>query len=445
MPKIEELVSEELNERFQEGCNTEGFKEKIESCNHNTEKLTAIYDELKKLDVDRSFPFTEPDSLEEIKAQSDWKEDVEKPDIDFNKIYGAWLGRCIGCALGKPFECYPFNCGKDSTPGWKYIYDWCRLADAYPLKDYAPSKSRLQDSMDIRLENGSAQSYKENIKFMQSDDDIRFTVLNLMLLEENGKDFTTMDVAIKWLKTLPFYFVFTAENQAYRNAPVAIDTIENDDEKVEYIRMHNNPYREWVGARIRADAFGYAAAGRPALAAELAYRDALLSHSKNGIYGEMFTAALIAAAFTENDPYKLIETALCYIPKKSRLMSDIKQAVEIAAKAKDELELADELWKAFGKYSWVHTNNNTALSAAALIFSGGDFEKAITTTVMSSWDTDSNGATVGSIVGALNGEKNIPEKWKAPLHDTLYSELPGFHPIAISECAKRSYAVYKKF
>ncbi|WP_298840223.1 hypothetical protein [Clostridium sp.] len=53
-------------------------------------------------------------------------------------------------------------------------------------------------------------------------------------------------------------------------------------------------------------------------------------------------------------------------------------------------------------------------------------------------------ATVESIMGALVGEKNIPKKWSKPLNDTLYSAIPGFHPIAISECAQRSYNVFNK-
>ena len=47
-------------------------------------------------------------------------------------------------------------------------------------------------------------------------------------------------------------------------------------------------------------------------------------------------------------------------------------------------------------------------------------------------------------MGALHGAAALPEELKAPLHDTLYSFIPGFHPIAISECARRSLAVYDK-
>jgi ADP-ribosylglycohydrolase len=92
----------------------------------------------------------------------------------------------------------------------------------------------------------------------------------------------------------------------------------------------------------------------------------------------------------------------------------------------------------------VHTNNNAALVTAALIFARGDFEQAIATAVLGGWDTDCNGATVGSIMGALLGASALPRRWIMPLNDTLYAEVIGFHPIAISECARRSYEAFRK-
>jgi ADP-ribosylglycohydrolase len=188
----------------------------------------------------------------------------------------------------------------------------------------------------------------------------------------------------------------------------------------------------------------YGAAGYPELAAEFAWRDASFSHVKNGIYGEMFVAAMIAAAFVESDPEKIIAAGLSEIPSTCRLAKDIGTAVDIALRTPGQLELVDRIWEAFKHYSAVHTNNNAALVAASLIYSGGDFERGITTAVLGGWDTDCNGATVGSILGASLGADALPNSWTKPLNDTLHADLPNFHPVKISQCAERSRQTYEK-
>jgi len=216
------------------------------------------------------------------------------------------------------------------------------------------------------------------------------------------------------------------------------------EERLVWVRTYRNPYREWIGAQIRADGWAYAAAGNPELAAELAWLDAALSHVKNGIYGEMFAAAMIAAAFVEPDPATIVAAGLAQVPARSRLAETVAQAVEMAQTASSQTELVSHLWDAFGHYHPVHTINNAALVAAALVYAAGDFETAIATAVLGGWDTDCNGATVGSIMGAALGAAALPAKWTAPLNDTLYAEIPGFHPIAISECARRTHAVWQR-
>lgn len=358
------------------------------------------------------------------------------------------MGRSAGCALGKPLETGPFMSGANGNAGWKNVQYWFKGADAWPIQNFTPSHSRAQQEQGLSLSPWCHKSELGNIHFMESDDDIRYTVIGLIMMEQKGLDWDSWDLGKLWHNKLPYQFVCTGETQAYLNfahvtSHMRGEKPEDWHEKIAWVRTYLNPYREWIGAQIRVDAYGYAAAGNPELAAELAWRDASFSHVKNGIYGAMFVSAMIAAAFVENNVEKLVEIGLSEIPQNCRLAHDIKRAVEIAQKAKDQVDLVDQIWEAFKHYSPVHTNNNAALCVASLLYGGNDFEKAITTSVLGGWDTDCNGATVGSIMGAMLGASQLPEKWVKPFNDTLYSEINGFHPIRISECAQRTYNVFK--
>jgi hypothetical protein len=103
--------------------------------------------------------------------------------------------------------------------------------------------------------------------------------------------------------------------------------------------------------------------------------------------------------------------------------------------------VVDRLYERHGHLHWVHVRNNAALVAAALAYSRGDFDRAICAAVSGGWDTDSNGATVGSIAGALTGAGGIRPEWTDPLHGRLSSSIGGFDGITFEELAARTLEV----
>ncbi|GCE15140.1 ADP-ribosylglycohydrolase family protein [Tengunoibacter tsumagoiensis] len=447
---LENLVRQEVIQRREEGCGTEGFIQQIEQAAGQEQRLMEIYMALQALPIQTDFPFAEPNDLEAIRAERPEPVDLSPRDLSeedwYDKFLGAWLGRCAGCALGKPLETGLFMHG-----GWTYVKRWFEGADAWPITGYTPAQSRAQAEDGLEITNSSIKSTREHIRFMETDDDIRYTVLGLLLLEERGSNFDAWDIGKLWHRTLPYEYVATAEAQSYLNFSQVTSHAQRNEvpsnwniQTQDWVRTYLNPYREWIGAQIRVDGWAYGAAGRPELAAELAWRDASFSHVKNGIYGAMFMAAMISAAFIEDDMERIIAIGLSKIPRNCRLAHDIRRACEIAHAAQSQEELVESIWQAFKHYGHVHTNNNAALVVAALLFAQDDYQTAITTAVLGGWDTDCNGATVGSIMGAKLGARAIPEHWTAPLHDMLYAEIHGFDPISISTCAKRSYKVFQR-
>jgi ADP-ribosylglycohydrolase len=371
----------------------------------------------------------EPEELEAIVGDRTSVEPVPvAPDELAGRIRGAWLGRAAGCLLGKPVEKIP-RAG---------IRELLEAAGRWPLSDYFTARGLPEGVAERWRWNRASRSTSlvENIAGMPEDDDLNYTLLALALLERRGTDFTTEDVAAIWLDLLPGGRVFTAERVAYRNLLAALVPPET--------ATYRNPFREWIGARIRVDVHGWAAAGDPLRAAELAWRDARLSHTANGVYAAMFMAAAHAASFTGSSSAASVDAGLSVIPPRSRLAEAVRDARELATGGRDWERVVDELEERYGAYHWVHAINNTALVAAALCAFDGDYSGAICGVVSGGWDTDSNGAAVGSILGATVGVDRIPAGWVEPLRNRIASSMPGFDGVSFDELASRTLAVCER-
>lgn len=420
---VRDLVKQEIVQRSEEGCDVAGFEERLESAKTVSE-LLQVYEDLQKLRVRADFPYVEPSHLGGIRAcrpgaSRRWQ--VKVDENLFDRVYGAWLGRCAGCMLGKPVE------------GWseEQIRKYLQGMGEYPLKDYFPPPT---DHLPEGVERPPHKVFcRGEFPHGMVDDDTNYTVLGLKIMEEKGPEFTTADVGWMWLQNLPFNHVCTAERRAYVNLVNRLP--------IDQVPLYLNPFREWIGAQIRADFWGYCAPGWPEKAAEFAYRDAALSHVKNGIYGEMFCAAAISAALVTDDIQEIITVALNEIPARSRLAETVKDCLKWRNEcASWEEAFARMLETYYGKYNWVHTNNNLAIVLIALLFGWPDFEKVLGISVMQGMDTDCNGATAGSIIGAALGAKNIPDKWIKPLNGRLATTVIGFPLPEIEELAKRTMA-----
>lgn len=447
---LAELARDEVRQRREEGCAVGDLGARVAAAVEDRDALWRLYRELTALKPAADFPYHEPDALDAIRAARALAPTAPQPPAadeaaTADRIHGGWLGRCAGLVLGKPLESRPFIETRGATR--RYL----ESADAFPLTDYVPN-----DPAALAAVGGERlpfpDSQRGNVRFVESDDDIRYTLMGLELLEQHGLEVTTGDVAAWWTHRLPSAFLFTAEEAALRNLFLLrgqYDPRNLSDEQLEQVRSWLNPYREWIGAQIRADGWALACPGRPTLAATLAWRDARLSHVKNGVYGEMFIAATIATALRRSNAREAIHGGRAQIPDRSRLAEAIDQVSAYCDAydfERDDLGSAIEwLWDTFGAYHWVHTINNAAAVVLALLLGRGDFGRTIGLAVSVGWDADCNGATAGCIAGALCGAAQLPRHWIDPLNDTLRSALPDFHPIAISECAARHAALARAF
>ncbi|MFE2286199.1 ADP-ribosylglycohydrolase family protein [Streptomyces sp. NPDC059443] len=341
------------------------------------------------------------------------------------RLEAAWVGRAAGCVLGKPVEKLPLH----------GIRALAAAAGNWPLDDWFTEKGVPAELLAAHPWNrrSAATSLAENIDGTPEDDDLNFPLLGLLLLQRHGREFTTADLGRLWLDELPAGRTFTAERVAYRNLLQGLEPPAT--------ASHHNPFREWIGALIRADVHGWTNPGDPAAAAAQAYRDAALTHTGNGVYAALFVAAATATAATGRaDVHTALRAGLAVVPPRSRLAEAVRFGIGTAAAAAAEAEgfdeVVDRLHARYGHYHWVHAVPNTALIAAALTHADGDFTRSICRAVSGGWDTDSNGATAGALAGLIMGSPDkIPHRWTAPLGNRLATTVPGFDGIGFDTLA----------
>lgn len=423
---------EEYQQSMDEGLDVESYKALFEAVarlpqDHIKKELGDVIQKIVlNAPCRKEYPYQEPSGLEEIQALR--KEySLPKKEITHlkDKVHGAWLGRVCGCMLGKTVE------GIRTEELVRFL----KATDNFPMKRYILQSDLEQVDLSTYNFDFALRPYADQICAMPMDDDTNYTVLAQVVFETYGSDFTPENVATAWLEYQPKNSYCTAERVAFCNFLKGY--------RPPQTALHKNPYREWIGAQIRADYWGYIHPGNPEKAAEMAWRDASISHVKNGIYGEMFVAAMIAAAAQNNCMEEIILSGLAQIPYTSRLYEEIMGILTRYQNGVGEQECFDWIHSRYDEgtgYGWCHTNSNAMIVTAALLYGSGDFGKSICMAVETGFDTDCNGATVGSILGMANGAEKIDTKWTEPFHDSLKTSIFGYEEVKISERAELTLA-----
>ena len=375
--------------------------------------------ELDALPNDAELAKAEPDDLPSILAlrPAGSRRIWSSLSADFReRLEGAWLGRCAGCTLGSIVE------------GWdvERMERWAEyLGDEYPLVDYW---SQAEQPHNHKYETSLREDFTPaKMDGVPTDDDLNYTLLGLMILEEYGPDFSTSDLGEAWVKYLPF--AFTAEGIALANLRKGVPALQ--------AAVVDNPFLNWIGADIRSDPWAYAAPGYPEKAAEFAHRDATVSHRRNGIFAAMYFSAAISAAFTVDHPVEALRIGLEEIPADCLLAREIRWALDQAPSVANYRDAAAAIAERYPRMGMAHAINNAVLTVWGLTVGGEDYSKVIGETVAMGQDNDCTAATAGSIWGAVYGKSAIPKHWYKNFNNKVHTFLYGQSPFAIDDLLDR--------
>ncbi len=339
----------------------------------------------------------------------------------YDKVRGAWLGAAVGGALGMSVEGMH---KRDLKPYLEGLGQW-------PLSDYIKTRPPQ------RARGGRASYTADNWgpAGFGPDDDSLYQIANLLLIEEKGPEITSQDIADQWLAS---FSVFEARNCG-RAVRVA-ERLLKDGVKPPESGRHE--FGEFMGGQMKGEFWGYLLPGNAAAAAEYGRIDAEVAFHTDGVYGEMFMAALTAEAFFESDPVRLLEAGLDAIPSDCDYASCIRDVMEWHRQVPGDWEEThariDEKWAPEGSEKMRRVFPNNAVNALALLYGEGDFDRTVSIAVMAGWDTDTNAGDVGPVMGVVLGAGAIAEKWTEPIANTLRSDVKGATEWKIDELARRT-------
>ena len=312
----------------------------------------------------------------------------------YDKIYACWLGKNIGGTLGTPVE------------GRMEVMDltW------YPRLD--PKGALPNDDLDLQL-------------------------LNLHAVEMYGTRLTAEHIAAEWSEHCFFPW------DEYGHASTAM----RYGFKPPFSGMFDNHFTDCMGCPIRSEVWAAIAAGKPRLAAYFAWQDAVVDHAGGeGVFGEIFNAALEAAAYESTNVPALIREALTYIPATSRVHGAVSLMLEQYEQGAELLAAREAVLARFGSPNFTDAPQNIAFGLAGLLW-GQSFEDAILKVVNLGYDTDCTVATCGAIWGILYGRAGIDPKWSEPIGDAIQvsAAIRGFRaPADLDELTCRCIKLYDK-
>jgi ADP-ribosylglycohydrolase len=409
-----------------QGHDCTGLAEAVKTAPRSYDALYALAERLAAAPLRADWTWVEPNDLAAIRAECPaWPSAIPVDPVGIApRIEAAFLNSVAGCILGKPLEV---------STDLATLRRAAEAVGAWPITDYVPAA--MLDALNMRHHDW-VYTVRERITYAGADDDLNYSILGMLLLEQHGADFTTEQLAESWFNRLPCGWQWGPERTL--NMKYAQATVCPQKESFDWRAAGDlaNPGDEQCGALIRADAYGYACPGDPGRAAELAWKDAIYTHRRTGVYGTMFAAASIAAAFTATDWRGIFAPALACMPQNSRFADTVRRSIELVASATDWLDGYHKVHNTFIDHGHcqVYQEVGTVINTLRFARDGGE---GICMQVSQGNDTDSFGCTAGSILGAFHGPTGLPARWLAPFHDTIHTSIAGFTEQRLSAVAKR--------
>jgi len=291
-------------------------------------------------------------------------------DYLYDKIYACWVGKNIGGTLGTPYE------------GTREYLDIAGFASktGEPLPN---------DDLDLQL------------AWLRAVNDLGPENINSKTLGEY------------WLSWVNPHWNEYGEGKANMRDGI-VPPISGE--------FNNKYWRDSNGAWIRTEVWACLYPTVVEKAIRYAFEDASVDHGfGEGTWAAIFVAAMESAAFVVSDANKLLEIGLGKIPEKCRVAQSVKLVMDCYQKGLSCRECRDAVVADSADLGWFQAPANVAYVVLGLLYGEGDFKKSLIYAVDCGDDTDCTGATLGALMGIMNGMAGIPSDWQEYIGDGIKS------------------------
>jgi ADP-ribosylglycohydrolase len=432
---VRQLVELTLADRLEQGHRVDGLSAELAALPDSYDALLAFAERLADLPLREDWPYVEPTALQDLRGA--WAPDrpsaprpYDATDVK-SRVHTSFLARVAGCMLGKPFEFDPTMAELRGV--LEPIGEW-------PLSDY------VSEAVNAGLRSPQPQwpeLVRERMDHVVPDDDVNYTILAMLLLEEHGPDWTQEHLRELWLHQLPVRATFGPERVQLLAAGLRSFAADTSQGWAEVL----NPCDEHCGALIRVDAYGWAHPGDPEQAAWMAARDASVTHRRTGVYAASWVAAAIAECLVSDPQDRLapLERAAAFVPAASRFADVLRESLDLVRQAPDWVSAHEAVHGRFGAWSHCRVNQEVGTLMVTMRFAR-DVGHGLGVQVCQGNDTDSFGATAGSLLGALLGPTALDVgHWIDPMRDDLRTALAMFHERSLARLAVRMSELPARF
>lgn len=273
----------------------------------------------------------------------------------FDKVFACWQGKRIGANWGRPYQ---------------------------------GSKERLNVPLKPKIRKEAATSC-----------DLDLQLLWLHALEQYGPHLTSNELGNEWVDHV--FDQFDKHATVLMNLRLGL---------IPPHTSHGNPFLDCLGSPVRSEIWACISPGRPDTAVYYAYQDARVDHAGGeGEFGEIFYAALQSSAFMQSDKKQLLRIAGSFLPDHSITYEAIQYVIEGYEAGLEWVENRERIVIRYSHQHFTYAPLNIAFTIIGLLY-GVDFSNALQTTINCGYDTVSNGAAIGALLGICGGTAVLPKE-----------------------------------